>query len=315
MARAAGYLLILAGVGVASTLLPFGSDADSALRLPDVLSRWAGDEVPVVTIAPVEPPVTRVAVPVPAGAQPAAAVPQSAHATPVVVTLPPRSEPSPMVQQPAVGRGTDPAALARDLQRELRRVGCYAGDLNGVWTLASRRSMKAFTDRVNAALPVDAPDPILLSLVRAHQGDACGKPCPAHEALAEDGRCLPTAVLAHLNRKAAPATEAASAKAKERPAPAISGWTTTVSVLPPPPAPSSPVAAPPPGRMALAGPQAEPPPATAGEAAPGPSPSARTGKAKASRAARVRREERRYVQRSYARSRFVETFFRNLVLN
>jgi hypothetical protein len=72
-----------------------------------------------------------------------------------------------------------------------------------VWSMTSRRAMKAFTDRVNAALPVDTPDAILLSLVRAHQGDACGKPCPAHEALAEDGRCLPTAVLAHLNRKAA----------------------------------------------------------------------------------------------------------------
>jgi hypothetical protein len=71
--------------------------------------------------------------------------------------------------------------------------------------------------------------------------------------------------------------------------------------------------------MALAGPQAAPPaepvPATAGEAAPAPSPGARTGKAKAPRAARVRREERRYVQRSYPRSRFVETVFRNLVLN
>jgi hypothetical protein len=176
--------------------------------------------------------------------------------------------------------------------------------------------MKAFTDRVNAALPVDTPDPILLSLVKAHQEDACGKPCPAHEALAEDGRCLPTAVLAHLNRKAAPASDPASVRTRERPASAISGWTTTVSVLPPP-APPRPMTAPPPsGRMALAGPQAEPPPAAAGEAAPAPPPSARTGKAKGPRAARTRREERRYVERTYPRrSRFVETIFRNLVLN
>ena len=37
--------------------------------------------------------------------------------------------------------------------------------------------MKAFTDRVNAALPVDTPDPILLSLVRAHPGDASAQYC------------------------------------------------------------------------------------------------------------------------------------------
>jgi hypothetical protein len=311
MARTAGYLLILAGVGVASTLLPFGSDADSALRIPDVFSRWVGDDVPVVTIVPVEAPAVRVAGPAPARPQ-AVAAPPPVSPTHVVVTLPPRSEHSAMVPHAAVGPGTDPAALARDLQRELKRVGCYSGDLNGVWSMTSRRAMKAFTDRVNAALPVDTPDAILLSLVRAHQGDACGKPCPAHEALAEDGRCLPTAVLAHLNRKAASPGE--QAKRKEpagRPAGVISGWTTTVSVLPPPP----PAAVPPQGRMALAGPQTEPPPAAAGEAAPGSSPAARTGKAKVPRAARVRREDRRVAQRPAQRSRFVETFFRNLVLN
>jgi hypothetical protein len=118
MARAAGYLLILAGVGVASTLLPFGSDADSALRMPDVFSRWVGDDVPVVTIVPVEAPAVRVAGPAPTKAQ-AIAAPPSVSPTHVVVTLPPRSEPSAMVPHAVVGRGTDPAALARDLQREL----------------------------------------------------------------------------------------------------------------------------------------------------------------------------------------------------
>jgi hypothetical protein len=216
-----------------------------------------------------------------------------------------------MVPQGVVGPGSDPAALARELQRELKRVGCYSGDLDGVWSTASRRSMKTFTDRVNATLPVETPDPILLSLVRAHRGDACGKPCPAHESLAEDGRCLPTAVLARLNKKGAP--EPVAARGKEppvRPAPLVSGWTTTVSVLPPPAA-----ASPPPGRMALAGPQPEAPPSVA-EAAPRPAPDARSDKAKAKRASRARREERRTAQRTYPRrSRFVETIFRGLVMN
>ena len=53
-------------------------------------------------------------------------------------------------------------------------MGCYGGDLNGVWTPATRKAMKAFTDRVNATLPVDQADDILLTLVQAHQGEACG---------------------------------------------------------------------------------------------------------------------------------------------
>lgn len=313
MARAAGYLLILAGVGIASTLLPLGSDADPAIRVPDFLGRWANDGVSIVTIVAVETPAASAAVPAAAKLQPV--VTQTSPSAPIVVTLPPRSEPPPTAPHNVVGPGSDPAALARDLQRELRRVGCYGGDLNGVWTTASRRAMKAFTDRVNAALPVDTPDPILLSLVRAHHGDACGKPCPAREGLAEDGRCLPTAVLAHLTKRSAPSPEPVAAKVREpsaRPAPVISGWTTTVSATPPPVA-----AQPPPGRMALAGPQSEAQPAAAGEAARGPSPAARAGKARSpSRAARVHREERRVAQRAYpSRSRFVETFFRNLVLN
>jgi hypothetical protein len=80
-------------------------------------------------------------------------------------------------------------ALARALQRELRRVGCYGGDVNGVWTTSSRMAMKSFVDHVNAALPIDDPDQILLSLVQGHHGTACGSPCPPEQA-ADGGRCM-----------------------------------------------------------------------------------------------------------------------------
>ena len=72
----------------------------------------------------------------------------------VVVTLPQRIQP-PVPQpaarppaeraQPSVGPGpmSDPAALARMLQRELKRVGCYDGEVSGVWSPASRAAMKA----------------------------------------------------------------------------------------------------------------------------------------------------------------------------
>lgn len=97
---------------------------------------------------------------------------------PVVVTVSPRSnqpavQPAPRQPSTGVALPQDPTALARQLQSELKRVGCYDGELSGVWTPRTRVAMKAFTDRVNATLPVDKPDHILLALVQGHQGIAC----------------------------------------------------------------------------------------------------------------------------------------------
>lgn len=90
----------------------------------------------------------------------------------------------------------DRASLARELQRELKRVGCYSGDVNGVWTTSSRMAMKSVTDRVNATLPIDNPDDVLLSLVRGQQEGVCGVPCPTGQTANDTGRCQPSAVLA-----------------------------------------------------------------------------------------------------------------------
>jgi hypothetical protein len=91
---------------------------------------------------------------------------------------------------------TDHAALARALQRELKRVGCYQGEITGAWTTSSRMAMKTFNERVNATLPVDNPDPVLLSLVQGHRDRACGAACPAGQTAVEGGACLPSAVAA-----------------------------------------------------------------------------------------------------------------------
>jgi hypothetical protein len=76
----------------------------------------------------------------------------------------------------------------RDVQRQLRRVGCYRGDIDGVWSASTIRSMKAFTDHVNAVLPLERPDIALLALLERHRGGACGagrhvSPAIAHEGL------------------------------------------------------------------------------------------------------------------------------------
>ena len=70
----------------------------------------------------------------------------------------------------------DRASLVRELQRELKRVGCYSGDVNGVWTTSSRMAMKSVTDRVNATLPIDNPDDVLLSSYAASRTGPAVRP-------------------------------------------------------------------------------------------------------------------------------------------
>jgi hypothetical protein len=85
--------------------------------------------------------------------------------------------------------------LVLELQRELKRVGCYSREINGEWTPTTRKAMKDFMDRVNAVLPLDAPDAVLLALLKGHARIACGTSCPAGQSLAKDDRCLPSALL------------------------------------------------------------------------------------------------------------------------
>lgn len=101
-----------------------------------------------------------------------------AHAD--VVTVTPRLPEPVAVTPPARPRAVTPrinpadsAALARALQGELKRVGCYDGHITSVWTPAARRAMRTFTERANAQLPVDKPDVVLLSLVQSHREAVC----------------------------------------------------------------------------------------------------------------------------------------------
>jgi len=92
------------------------------------------------------------------------------------------------------------AELASDLQRELRRVGCYQGEITGTWNAATRRAMAAFMERANATLPFDDPDYVLLALVQSHQDIACTAECPAGQ-ISDGARCVPRAVVAQATKK------------------------------------------------------------------------------------------------------------------
>ena len=71
----------------------------------------------------------------------------------------------------AVPRDTE--TLIREIQRQLKRLSCYNGPVDGKWSPQVRAATKVFADRVNARLPVDRPDYILLRLTETHAGTAC----------------------------------------------------------------------------------------------------------------------------------------------
>lgn len=67
--------------------------------------------------------------------------------------------------------------LARDIQRELRRVGCWVSRVDGDWTESSRNAARQFVRNVNAALPIERPDMALLSLLQNYKYGSCGADC------------------------------------------------------------------------------------------------------------------------------------------
>jgi hypothetical protein len=275
MSKASGFVLLMAGVAAAAYVLPLGSDTS----VSDLLPRFTD-------LAKLPPPnkAREVAAVTPelAEAPPVAAAPERplvpSFSTPVVVTIAQRpSEPPAPTPHKAGPFPRDRDTIGRELQKELKRVGCYEGELNGIWTPSTRQAMKAFTDRVNATLPTDEPDSILLTLVQAYQDRVCGKPCPAGQGLSDTGRCLPTAILARAGKKGAPVAAATPAPPADKPTPAITSWSTTTTAAVPTP-PAAPVGTPPPeGRMALAGPsQAEATPQPEAAPPPGTPPPAAT---------------------------------------
>jgi len=103
--------------------------------------------------------------------------------------------------------------LARSIQGELKRVGCYKGEVDGDWSAETRRAMKAFNDRVNASLPIEQPDFILLTLLQGHAAQACGPACPAGQVPTARGTCEPRSIIA-----ARPAPVAEPERTTEAPA-------------------------------------------------------------------------------------------------
>lgn len=95
----------------------------------------------------------------PVVATPAAARDASPSAAPVHSVVPPLAD--------------DARDLTRAVQTALKDAGCYHGAVDGVWAGQTTAAMEEFTRRVNARLPVEEPDAVLLALVETHDDVSC----------------------------------------------------------------------------------------------------------------------------------------------
>jgi len=145
---------------------------------------------------------------------------------PTVVVVPPRPAASqPLTAAGIVLKAADRPGLARELQKELKRVGCYEGEVTGAWSAAARQAMRRFTERVNAKLPVDEPDLVLLKLVQGQPGRVCT--CGTAPA-GSSGACAGTST----ELKAPPGPPAEEAMQKSTPLIMGAAATTTAAALP-----------------------------------------------------------------------------------
>ena len=71
----------------------------------------------------------------------------------------------------------DAVTLARELQRELKRVGCDAGDADGVWGAKATGALKSFANQTKLALFTDAPTPAALEAVMSRKLKVCPLDC------------------------------------------------------------------------------------------------------------------------------------------
>lgn len=272
--RILGGFVLLAGIGVALFVyLPAPVDSGTSL---DHLQRVAASRAarlppkkftPVSRLSSFSPSIaltmparrgTRlaklVAAPAPAPAPtPVAADAPSGWQT-VVAVAAPAAAPAPQ-PQPTTLAPNDPEArykLVLDIQQQLKRVGCYWGRLDGSWGIGTKDAMKEFTDRVNAALPLDEPDYVQLTLIQSHGEKTCGA-CPAGQSLSASGRCVGLPITAQANRNNAPQVAATQKEVlpwKATSGPGVPGGQPLFKPMPTTVVSSEPL----PGRMAIGAP-------------------------------------------------------------
>jgi hypothetical protein len=132
--------------------------------------------------------------------------------------------------------------LVVEIQRNLKKRGCYWGRIDGSWGAGSKYAMQEFIVRINATLPIEQPDYVLLTLLQANGDKSCGA-CPSGHTATVGGSCVPQTITAEVLPWQQAGTPQAASQPLLRPV-----GTTIVT--------TAPLA----GRMAIGGPKQSPPP-------------------------------------------------------
>src|SRR5262245_51128072 len=148
MSKVTGVGLIVAGLGVGVfAIVPSGNVGEQPEAAQSPTSG------PVVSGATLKPEIM----------PPHSPAVESRFPSPFATTVAPHIG-KPRIPQERFAIPKDRDALTRELQKELRRVGCYEGDINGTWSQSTRRAMKTFFEHMNARLPIEGPYAVLYAL-------------------------------------------------------------------------------------------------------------------------------------------------------
>ena len=212
--------------------------------------------------------------------------------------------------------------LVVEIQRKLKKRGCYWGRIDGSWGAGTKYAMQAFVDRINAALPIEQPDYLLLTLLQTNSDRSCGE-CPSGQTVTVGGSCVPQTTVADTRRKTGNrgqnVTEVLPWNRPGAPQPAAQPLLRPVGT-------TIVTTAPLPGGMAIGGPMQLPPPAAGYGNQPSSTAAIATEESNDTslsppvysrpRAARPARATRRAAKRSRKRSRGVRAARRrNLMLS
>ncbi|HJS08937.1 MAG TPA: caspase family protein, partial [Pirellulales bacterium] len=129
-----------------------------------------------VTVTDASPPETPASTAAPAAALPPAPLPQggeTAKPGPVIAALP--AAPAPGMVSSATTDGRP--ELARNIQLELIRLGCFAGEADGNWSAGTRSAMVRINKAAKSKFDANAPSAGTLAALQKRQGRACPLEC------------------------------------------------------------------------------------------------------------------------------------------
>lgn len=96
---------------------------------------------------------------------------------------------APSADSVAPASATDVATLTRELQRELKRVGCDPGEADGVWGVKAETALKSFAGYTKIAVLTEQPTIGALDALMSQKLRVCPEQCSKGERL-ENGKCV-----------------------------------------------------------------------------------------------------------------------------